>query len=420
MNRRYLALFVMLGLILGAAVGVGSATQAQAAPVGAADGQYVLSQSCQSNGLVSVRFVWNPSGYGDQWVDVSGTPNFAGWANAGPLPAGQNFIDWTNLNPNTTYYSRIATWGGAWLISDAISFATGNCAGSFSPPHNLRDSELSGGGVRFGWDAGANNYWYCLDVAMSEADLIGLRGSWRNYGCGTTATSLDITGLPCGQRLYWRVWAVGPGTSGHSAVETVTIETCDFRAPTNLRSEALSPTSIRFRFDRGVDNTWFCVDTATSEADLLAFTGSYRPHGCGTTGTTIDGTGLTCNTRYYWRVFAQGERSSGHSAVATVDTPACGFTPPHTLTTEGVGKTDVNFDWERGVDNLSFCVDTAQTQDDLLFFTGTWENFGCGTTSTALGVTGLTCNTTYYWRVYAVGSTVSGHSVIAQFTTDAC
>jgi hypothetical protein len=35
-------------------------------------------------------------------------------------------------------------------------------------------------------------------------------------------------------------------------------------------------------------------------------------------------------------------------------------------------------------------------------------------------VTGLTCNTTYFWRVYAMGTNIAGYSVTVQATTSAC
>ena len=189
MLRRYVVILLMLGLALGVSVVGLKPREAAAAPVGAANGQFVASQSCQGNGLVSVRFIWGPSGWGPQWVDVSLSPTFNGWANAGPIGAGQNFIDFGNLLPNTTYFSRIATYAGVFLISDPIAFVTGNCAGSFSPPHNLRDDNLNNGAVRFRWDPGVNNFWYCLDVAESVQDLVNLVNSWRNFACGTTSTT---------------------------------------------------------------------------------------------------------------------------------------------------------------------------------------------------------------------------------------
>jgi hypothetical protein len=195
---------------------------------------------------------------------------------------------------------------------------------------------------------------------------------------------------------------------------------CNFSVPTNLRSEALSPTSIRFAWDRGLDNAWFCVDTALSENHLLNLTGTYRWHGCGTTGTTITASGLACGTKYFWRVFAQGARANGHSAVAEVTTQPCPFSPPHALHTHDITQTSVRFDWERGGDNHWFCVDTGKDPQDILRFSGTWKNQGCGTEFTELDVTGLDCGTIYYWRVYAVGTFVSGYSVIERFSTSAC
>jgi hypothetical protein len=423
MTKRYVVFLLLLGLALGLPVGL-RPQPAAAAPVGAATNQFVVSQSCQSNGLVSVRFVWSPSGWGPQWVDVSLSPSFNGWANVGPLGAGQNFVDFGNLLPNTTYFSRIATFAGVFLISDPIAFVTGNCVGSFSPPHNLRDDNLSSGAVRFRWDPGVNNFWYCLDVAPSVNSLVNLGPGWRNFGCGTTSTTLDVTGLPCGQEIFWRVWAVGPGTTGYSDIESHNVPTCAFSPPTDLRSEVLSGTSVRFRWDRGVNNDWFCVDTAPTEFDLLNFTSAYRAHGCGTTGTTITATGLACGTKYFWRVFAQGTGANGHSVVREVTTAPCAFSAPTNPHTDNVGRMRVLFDWEAGVGNLWYCVDIAKTQADLENFrgppAGTWSNHGCGTTQTTLEVTGLECGTLYYWRVFAFGGAVSGYSATVQVTTDAC
>jgi hypothetical protein len=420
MLRRYIVFLLLLGLALGVSVVGLKPRDAAAAPVGAATGQFVASQSCQGNGLVSVRFIWGPSGWGPQWVDVSLSPTFNGWANAGPIGAGQNFIDFGNLLPNTTYFSRIATYAGIFLISDPIAFVTGNCAGSFSPPHNLRDDNLNNGAVRFRWDPGVNNFWYCLDVAESVQDLVNLVNSWRNFACGTTSTTVDVSGLPCGKEIFWRVWAVGPGTTGYSGIESHNVPTCAFSPPTNLQSQVLSGTSVRFSWDRGVNNDWFCVDTGPTEFDLLNFTPAYRAHGCGTTGTTITATGLACGTKYFWRVFSQGSGASGHSVVREVTTAPCAFSVPHSLDTDDVEKTSAHFDWVAGTNNLWYCVDLAKTLDNLLNFNGTWFNRGCGTTNTFLNITGLDCGTLYYWRVFAFGGAVSGHSATAQVTTDPC
>jgi hypothetical protein len=397
---------------------------AEAAPVGAAVNQFVAQQSCQSDGQVQIRFAWSPSGYGNQWIDVSIQSNFAGWANAGPVGPLANTLDWGNLQPNTTYYSRISTWAGQWLTSDPIAFTTIICQGAFSPATNLRTDDINNG-VRFRWDRGENNFWYCVDYATSVSDLNNLTGSWANYGCGTTGTQIDIpnSALPCGVTVYWRVWAAGPFTGGHSSRDDFEAADCTFSVAKNLKTTALTSTTVKFEWEKGLDNSWFCVDTGKSQSDLLNFTGTWKNYGCGTTATAVEVSGLECNTRYYWRVYAQGVTGQGHSVVATLDTPACvNFTVPHDLDTSDVTKTGAMLEWERGQNNVWFCVDLAESQSDLLNFTGTWKNFGCGQTSTGLELPEATleCNTTYYWRVFTQGVSGSGHSQVDQFKTEAC
>jgi hypothetical protein len=412
----FLGLFLALAM---SAVLIGG-NRAEAAPPGAALNQFVPQQSCQSNGLVALRFAWTPSGWGPQWIDVSQSPSFNGWINAGPLVPQQNIFDWGNLLPNTTYYSRIATWVGVWLSSDPIVFQTISCQGSFTVPTDLRVSELNSGAIRFRWDRGSNNSWYCLDTAHSLDDLYGFKGSWTNYACGTTATQLDIQNVACGREIYWRVFAAGPFVSGHSAVASFRTDQCTFTSPRDPKATPLTGSTVKFEWTKGLDNAWFCIDLAKSESDLLNFRGSFSNAGCGTTATSVDVTNLECNTKYWWRVFAQGVTSHGHSVVATVETPSCNFSAPHNLVTRDVGKTSVTFDWDAGNDNIWYCVDTAKTVEDLRFYKDSWKNYGCGTQRTFLDVTGLTCDTTYYWRVYARGTNVGGHSQEASFKTDAC
>jgi phosphodiesterase/alkaline phosphatase D-like protein len=80
----------------------------------------------------------------------------------------------------------------------------------------------------------------------------------------------------------------------------------------------------------------------------------------------------------------------------------------------------VYFDWNAGLNNESYCVDTAESLSDLINSIGTWSEHGCGTHSTHLLVTDLECNTKYYWRVYAEGSSNSAYSNYSTVTTAAC
>jgi hypothetical protein len=278
-----------------------------------------------SNGQVLARFAWTPSGWGQQYLDVSLSATFNGWAHSAPLSEFQSTVDWFNLASNTTYYSRIATWtGSAWVHSDAISFRTLACTGGFTVASDLSSRELSPTAVSLDWDRGNDNHWFCVDTAHSLNDLYNLQGSWRNHNCGTTSSSADVYGLDCDSNYYWRVWSVGSFTTGHSDHASFSLDACTFTVPDDLRDEVLSSTSVKFSWDAGLDNDEFCVDTARSLNDLFGFSGTWDNHGCWATEPTITATGLRCNTQYFWRVYARGDTGDGHSDYETVTTSNCG------------------------------------------------------------------------------------------------
>jgi hypothetical protein len=397
-----------------------SVRSVDAAPVGAATGLTTQFQNCQNDGTVQARFLWGPSGLGSQWVDVTVfNNNFAGpFGNNGPLASNVNALDWFGLLPNTTYYVRVNTLASTgFLPSDTMSFTTVSC---FSAPSSPTSQALSSGAVRLSWQSGTGNLFYCVDTAFTSDDLTGFKGSFANWGCGTTATTIDLN-LLCGTPHYWRVWAAGIGTNGYSPIAQMTTPNCNFTAPSSPTATPLSSTAVRFNWTAGNNNTLFCLDVAKTEDDLKNLTGSWNNYGCGTTATTFDVTGLTCNTKYFWRVWAKGTTESAYTAIADVTTPPdCGFTPASGLTSQVLSPTSLKLTWTAGSDNKFYCVDMATSAEDLTQFKGSWFNRGCGQTATTIDVTGLTCATTYFWRVYAQGTNIAGHSVMVQATTSAC
>ena len=175
---------------------------------------------------------------------------------------------------------------------------------------------------------------------------------------------------------------------------------------------------VEFDWDRGADNLSFCIDIASSPNDLVSFSGSYRNVVCGIDDSEVD-LGVGCGGVIYWRVYAIGSSGGGHSAIATATTSVCGFSVPYNLDADDVERTSVQLDWDRGTENIGFCVDTAKTLTDLTNFTGTWVSQGCGV-RTEMDLFGLTCGTVYYWRVYGIGNSTAAHSSPSQFITDPC
>jgi hypothetical protein len=146
-----------------------------------------------------------------------------------------------------------------------------------------------------------------------------------NHGCGVTGETVTSTVVPCGAEQWFRIWAVGPGTSGYSTIGTFTTSACPITAPTNLDADTIDADSIHYEWTKGVDNIFSCVDTAETEDDLNSLSGTWANHGCGTTADELVVNDLECDTTYYWRVFTRG--SGGSSAVSAVDTSKTGPCP---------------------------------------------------------------------------------------------
>lgn len=223
------------------------------------------------------------------------------------------------------------------LAAIALALALAVPSPAKANPSNVSATTFSNF-VRVSWNGQAGDQFYCIDTAFSQNDLINLRGTWSNWGCGTTLTSFDLTALQCGAHHYFRIWAAGFGNPSYSEIGQFTAQACNFTPPDDPESTLLSSTSVRLTWDRGQDNLFFCVDLARNQSDLINLTGSFFNTGCGTPGTTLDVSGLACGARYYWRVWSTSPDASGYSPIASFDTSACDFdTDPVTI----IGGTDI-------------------------------------------------------------------------------
>jgi hypothetical protein len=409
-----LALVVLIAVAAG--LGLTKTPSAQAAP---AQNLSIFEQVCTSGGDVRVTFVWNPSGTGTQWFDISRFSNFAAFGNQGPFAPTDFFTRWT-LDDNTTYFARVATFSPGLQYSNTLQFQTINCGGAFSPPFGV-DADVFSNFVRIDWNAGNGNLFYCVDTAFELSHLFNLSGSWHNWGCGTTATQLDLANLACGRTHFLRVWAAGAGTSGYSdAIEFVS-QPCGFTPPTDPADNVLSSSSVRLAWDRGVNNFFFCVDLALSEDDLEDLDGSWFNTHCGTTATVVDVTGLQCNTTYWWRTWAAGPGTSGYTPINSFTTAACDFVPPTNLDEDEFSEESVEFSWVEQSDASFFCVDYAGSESDLENFGDSWRNHcvaGNVETTEVINPAYWECGETYWWRVFAFSNSGSGYSVTRSFLLD--
>ena len=312
----------------------------------------------------------------------------------------------------------------ALVALGAMQTQTRSAEAAISAPSGLSASPVGAGVVRFDWNAGNENIWYCVNAAYSFADLATGGPTWRNYGCWTTNTVIDVAGLACGATVYWNVYAWNTTTAATSQSSTVQTPACSTQisAPTGLNATKPSTGVIRFDWNPGENNIWYCVNTAESFADLATGGSTWRNHGCWTTQSRLDVATLPCDRTIFWNVFAWNTVTGATSESSTTVTDSCSsvFSPPDDLTASNITRTSARLTWDAGLNNVWFCVNKAESTEDLASGLNTWRNHGCWSTSESLNLTGLTCGTTYYWNVFSWNNVTNGTSATANFTTSAC
>ncbi len=319
-----LRLAILAALLIAAQTIVGARG---VAAQGEASGLEVDGQTCTEGFTVQVAFSWTPSGVGTQWIDLSlendgfSTP----YVHGGPFDASRSEATLSNLEPQRNYYVRVNTWNGTeWAASDLFAFTTGCLPYEATGPIHVAGASISDTAARFSWEPGKGNLWYCLDYAATPEDLVSLTGTWRNSGCGMTATTHVVEDMHCGQTYWARVWAWTTQGGRHSAQVKVTTQPCatTITAATDLHALFLAPNMTRLAWTPGLHNIWYCVDTALSQQDLLSFGETWQNH-CGFTDPELELRGLDCETQYFWRVYTWNFNVNAHSDVRNFITADC-------------------------------------------------------------------------------------------------
>ena len=183
-------------------------------------------------------------------------------------------------------------------------------------------------------------------------------------------------------------------------------------APTGLTATAASPSGINLSWtDNSSNETGFAIERKTGASGTYAQVGT-----TGANATSFSDTGLSANTTYYYRVKAlNASASSSYSNETNATTQQVGaLAAPTSLTATAASSSAINILWtDNSTDETGFSIERK---------TGASGTYGQVATVNAnvksYSSTGLTANTTYYYRVRAInGSIYSAYSNEAHSTT---
>ena len=336
-------------------------------------------------------------------------------ANSG-TGTGEYTVSISNLTPGTKYYVRAyatnsqgTTYGEQKDFTTAATLptvVTGDISGTTA------QGEVTDAGGAIVTERGI-----CWGTSHNPTTA----GTHGSSGTGTGTFSVELTDLAPGTTYYVRAYATNSAGTAYGSEKTLTTQAT---LPTVTTGEVSNITQTSAQGSGNVINSGGANVTERgvcwSTSHNPTISGNHANNGTGTGGFTVNMTGLTANTRYYVRAYAKN--SAGVSYGNEVDFTTAQTVSAPTVTTSQV--TNVQQTTATGGGNVTNSGGATVTERGICWSTshnpttsGSHANSGTGTGSFTVNMTGLTANTTYYVRAYAINSAGMSYGSEVSFTT---
>jgi autonomous glycyl radical cofactor GrcA len=320
----------------------------------------------------------------------------------------------SGLNASTIYYYRVRAYntGGTSANSNAITATT--LPNAPDAPTASAATSIANNGFTANWGAVSSATGYRLDVSTSSAFATYVTG-YQDLDV-PSATTQSVTGLSANTTYYYRVRAYNPGgASGNSNTITVTTLPNPPGAPNATAATSVTSTSFTANWGSVSGATGYKLDVSTSSTFASYVTG-YQDLNVGAVASHSV-TGLTANTTYYYRVRAYNTGgTSANSNVITVATLPNAPAAPTATAATSVTSSGFIAHWNAATGATGYRLDISTSSTFASYLAG-YNNLDLGNV-TSRSVTGLSANTTYYYRVraYNTGGTSANSNVITVAT----
>ncbi len=317
----------------------------------------------------------------------------------------------SGLTIGVNYFYRIKASNGCSvsLVSNSIPVSTtAPVAPTGTDANNFTCNSFN---ANWGAVTGATSYILEVSTNASFSTFQGTYNSSNNVG---NVTTLNVTGLTTGLVYYYRIKASN-GCSVSLNSNTIIVSTTAPVSPTATPATNFTCTSFNANWGAVSGATSYIIDVSTSSSFATTLTGYTNL----TTGnvTTLNVTGLGSNTTYYYRV----KSTNGCSTSLPSNTISVGTSAPVAPIATSASNftcTSFNANWAAVTGATQYFIDVSS---DANFTAGSilagYNDLNVANVNTFI-VTGLTINTTYFYRVRADnGCSFSANSNTINVTT---
>lgn len=312
---------------------------------------------------------------------------------------------WAFGSGNGTYKFRVHLRGSGGNVF------TNEVTTTAATPNATAATSVTTSGFTANWTSAGGATGYRLDVSTNSSFSSYVTG-YENLSVGNT-TSYAVSGLAGGTTYYYRIRATNAGgTSVNSNTVSVTTSLSAPPAPTALSASGVATTSFTANWSASSGATSYRLDVSTSSG-FGSYVSGYQDLNVGDV-TAASVSGLAAGTTYYYRVRAvNGSGTSGSSNTITVVTL---LNAPIASSASNITSSSFTANWSISSGATSYRLDVS-TDSSFASYVSVYQNLDVGNV-TNYPVSGLSGNTTYYYRVRAenTGGTSGNSNVITVAT----
>jgi phosphodiesterase/alkaline phosphatase D-like protein len=234
-----------------------------------------------------------------------------------------------------------------------------------------------------------------LDVSTTNTFTTYVPG-YQDLDVGNM-TSYRVTGLSAHTTYYYRVRAYnGCATSRNSSVKNVQTLACAPSAPSAQSATIVTFNSFTAHWGSVSGAIDYRLDVSISNT-FATYVPGYQDLEVGNV-TSCSVTGLNAHTTYYYRVRAyNGCATSSNSSSKNVTTLACAPAAPSAQNATNVTSSSFTAHWNSVSGAIDYRLDVSTSSSFTTYVPG-YQDLDAGNV-TSYFVTGLSANTTYYYRV---------------------